>query len=218
MTFCQLQLDLNTCFSEKVWLEIKHIWLKTWNTEAPKPPESILWKLFAVMVMACIDSHNVHDCVMSQHPTARRLSCRFPYNQMVKISAWNCSKQTEVSAWIHKWGNNSSAARLIVTLNYWWLSSAWCVQNILWLKPGVHHGWSPTRREHPPSIHHFLFILPVKKYGREAVLNTNQGFRRLPSQSCCYASSPQPQTSTHLVVFSFQRPLGSGDKVVILYF
>lgn len=85
-------------FTEKVWLELNS------NTSdpkgrktLPKPPASICWMLVVDMVMACIDLHNMHDCMMSGQPSAQRLRCRFPYNQMVKIKR----SETLRADWTH---------------------------------------------------------------------------------------------------------------------
>lgn len=50
------------------------------------------------VVMVRTDLHNMHDCMMSRRPSARRLTCRFPYNQRVKSkNTENRSEQTEVT-------------------------------------------------------------------------------------------------------------------------
>lgn len=100
----------------------------------PKEPASVCWMLVVDMVMVCIDLQNMHGCVVSRQPSAQRLRCRFPYNQTVKNKMLRIAPSRRNSfMWNHKQGNNSTAARLIVTVIYWrrysscWLQHTLCV-------------------------------------------------------------------------------------------
>lgn len=155
--------------------------------------------------MMCIDLHNMHDCMMSRKETARRLWCRFPYNQTVKI------KHLELlqAEWSH---SCETAAGLIVMVIYWRHSSSCCAQNI-WCthSPGIHSGWSAARTEHSVCFYYSFLHIVYKNNDKveqrmctECWAGRYQGVR---SHNLCPFLCPQSCTGPDTTAAA--RPLGA---------
>lgn len=137
------------------------------------------------MVMPRIDFHNMHDCIMSRQPTALRLWCRFPYNQMVKINASNGSGQTELShvkaqmrGLDHGCSKTDCDAYLLASL--FLIRSAECV---MCFSLDIHCGWSGHKNKTLSNprwvIFNHLFLHRVYRKRGEKKRN-EQGIRNVP--------------------------------------